>query len=73
MRRYKRRYKVERSISWLHNYRRLITRWAQCVALEARYWFSALALKGSHRNAGIAHWHIYGWNLVVVRRNLLSG
>lgn len=27
MRRYKRRFKVERSISWLHNYRRLITRW----------------------------------------------
>ena len=27
MRRYKRRYKVERSISWLHNFRRLITRW----------------------------------------------
>ena len=27
LRRYKKRYKVERSISWLHNYRRLITRW----------------------------------------------
>ena len=27
MRRYKHRYKVERSISWLHNFRRLITRW----------------------------------------------
>ena len=27
LRRYKRRYKVERTISWLHNYRRLITRW----------------------------------------------
>ena len=27
LRRYKRRYKIERSISWLHNYRRLITRW----------------------------------------------
>jgi transposase len=27
MRRYKRRFKVERSISWLHNCRRLITRW----------------------------------------------
>ena len=27
LRRYKRRYKVERSISWLHHYRRLITRW----------------------------------------------
>lgn len=27
LRRYKRRYKVERSISWLFNYRRLITRW----------------------------------------------
>lgn len=27
LRRYKRRYKVERSISWLHNCRRLITRW----------------------------------------------
>jgi transposase len=27
LRRYKRRYKVERSISWLHNFRRLITRW----------------------------------------------
>ena len=26
LRRYKRRYKVERSISWLHNFRRLITR-----------------------------------------------
>lgn len=26
LRRYKRRYKVERTISWLHNYRRLITR-----------------------------------------------
>lgn len=27
LRRYKRRYRVERSISWLHNFRRLITRW----------------------------------------------
>ncbi len=27
LRRYRRRYKVERSISWLHNFRRLITRW----------------------------------------------
>jgi transposase len=27
LRRYKRRYKVERTISWLQNYRRLITRW----------------------------------------------
>jgi transposase len=27
LRRYKRRHKVERSISWLHNFRRLITRW----------------------------------------------
>jgi len=27
MRRYQRRYKVERTISWLHNCRRLITRW----------------------------------------------
>ena len=27
MRRYKRRYKVERSLSWLYNCRRLITRW----------------------------------------------
>ena len=27
LRRYKRRYKVERTISWLHNCRRLITRW----------------------------------------------
>lgn len=27
LRRYKRRYKVERSISWLHNFRRLIIRW----------------------------------------------
>lgn len=27
LRRYKRRYKVERSISWLHNCHRLITRW----------------------------------------------
>ncbi|MGE0379006.1 MAG: transposase, partial [Planctomycetaceae bacterium] len=27
LRRYKRRYKIERTISWLHNYRRLITRW----------------------------------------------
>ena len=27
LRRYKRRYKVERSISWLFNNRRLITRW----------------------------------------------
>lgn len=27
LRRYTRRYRVERSISWLHNYRRLITRW----------------------------------------------
>ncbi len=27
LRRYKRRYKVERTISWLHNFRRLITRW----------------------------------------------
>ncbi len=27
LRRYIRRYKVERTISWLHNFRRLITRW----------------------------------------------
>jgi transposase len=27
LRRYVRRYRIERSISWLHNYRRLITRW----------------------------------------------
>lgn len=27
LRRYRRRYKVERSISWLHNFRRLIIRW----------------------------------------------
>jgi transposase len=27
LKRYKGRFKVERSISWLHNYRRLITRW----------------------------------------------
>jgi len=27
LRRYKRRFKVERSISWLHNFRRLIIRW----------------------------------------------
>lgn len=27
LRRYKRRYKIERSISWLHNFRRLICRW----------------------------------------------
>lgn len=27
LRRYKRRYKVERTISWLQNYRRLIIRW----------------------------------------------
>ena len=27
LRRYKRRYQVERTISWLHNFRRLITRW----------------------------------------------
>ncbi len=27
LRRYQRRYKIERSISWLHNCRRLITRW----------------------------------------------
>lgn len=27
LRRYKRRYKVERSLSWLYNCRRLITRW----------------------------------------------
>ncbi len=27
LRRYKRRYKVERTMSWLHNFRRLITRW----------------------------------------------
>ena len=27
LRRYKRRYKVERSLSWLYNFRRLITRW----------------------------------------------
>lgn len=27
LRRYQRRYKVERTISWLHNFRRLITRW----------------------------------------------
>lgn len=27
LRRYKRRYRVERTISWLHNLRRLITRW----------------------------------------------
>ena len=27
LRRYKRRYRIERSISWLHNFRRLITRW----------------------------------------------
>jgi transposase len=27
LRRYKRRWKVERLFSWLHNYRRLVTRW----------------------------------------------
>lgn len=27
LRRYKRRYRIERSISWLHRFRRLITRW----------------------------------------------
>ena len=27
LRRYRRRWKVERSIDWLHNYRRIVTRW----------------------------------------------
>ena len=27
LRRYRRRYRVERSLSWLYNFRRLITRW----------------------------------------------
>ena len=27
LRRYRRRWKIERSIAWLHNFRRLITRW----------------------------------------------
>lgn len=27
LRRYARRYRVERTISWLHNFRRIITRW----------------------------------------------
>lgn len=27
LRRYKRRWKIERSIAWLHNYRRIVTRW----------------------------------------------
>lgn len=27
LRRYRRRWKVERSIAWLHNYRRIVTRW----------------------------------------------
>jgi transposase len=27
LRRYARRYRIERSISWLHNFRRLVTRW----------------------------------------------
>ncbi|MAC56031.1 MAG: DDE transposase, partial [Gimesia sp.] len=27
LRRYKRRWIVERTISWLHNYRRVVTRW----------------------------------------------
>ena len=27
LRRYKRRWKVERLFAWLHNYRRIVTRW----------------------------------------------
>ncbi len=27
LRRFRRRWKIERSIAWLHNYRRLVTRW----------------------------------------------
>jgi len=27
LRRYVRRYRIKRSISWLHNFRRLVTRW----------------------------------------------
>jgi transposase len=27
LRRYARRYRIERTISWLHNFRRLVTRW----------------------------------------------
>lgn len=33
LRRYKRRYKVERSLSWLYNCRRLITRWERYAEL----------------------------------------
>ena len=37
LRRYKRRYRVERSLSWLYNCRRLITRWENYPELFQRF------------------------------------
>ena len=33
LRRYKRRWKVERSFAWMHNYRRLVVRWEQRASM----------------------------------------
>lgn len=41
MRRYKRRYKVERTFSWLGNYRRLVVRWDRDITVYRAFFHIA--------------------------------
>jgi transposase len=41
MRRYKRRYKVERTFSWLGNYRRLVVRWDRDITVYKAFFHIA--------------------------------
>ena len=37
LRRYRRRWKVERTIAWLHNFRRTVVRWENCADLDKSF------------------------------------
>ena len=41
LRRYKRRWKVERTFSWLGNYRRLVVRWDQSIVIYSAFFHIA--------------------------------
>jgi transposase len=41
LRRYKRRYKVERTFSWLGNYRRLVVRWDRDIVIYSAFFHVA--------------------------------
>ena len=44
LRRYKHRWKIERSIAWLGNYRRLVTRWDRKITIYQAFLHIACAL-----------------------------